>query len=198
MRAALPVSLRDGDIVEGYHQMLNDPDPSVRQRAAFAWCAWESAAPDRPPMRPLSGRFADAKFAMAYARLVTHYVRHNAWIEDQGLLRNVDRIAHQPGIIVIGRFDFRTPIGWAWDLTRAWPRAKLVVVNDAGHVLARQGNHSRADPRDQRVCKSLNRGHVAAAVVFLSGRAPSTISTRCTDPVVLDGFRDPRIRVYCD
>lgn len=76
---------------------------------------------------------------MAYARVVTHYVRHNAWIEDQGLLRDVGRFAHQPGIIVTGRFDFQAPIGWAWDLSRAWPRAKLVVVNDAGHVLAAKG-----------------------------------------------------------
>jgi proline iminopeptidase len=35
--------------------------------------------------------------------------------------------------MVNGRFDFQAPIGWAWNLKRAWPRAKLVIVDNAGH-----------------------------------------------------------------
>ncbi|MCH8920480.1 MAG: alpha/beta fold hydrolase, partial [Chloroflexi bacterium] len=38
LRAALPASERDGDIVEAYHRLLNDADATVRQRAAEAWC----------------------------------------------------------------------------------------------------------------------------------------------------------------
>jgi proline iminopeptidase len=34
---------------------------------------------------------------------------------------------------VNGRFDLQAPIGWAYDLKRVWPRAKLVIVDDAGH-----------------------------------------------------------------
>jgi proline iminopeptidase len=36
---------------------------------------------------------------------------------------------------VNGRFDFQAPLGNAWELKRAWPRAELVVVDDAGHAL---------------------------------------------------------------
>ena len=43
--AALPAAERDDDIVEAYHRLLRDPDPAVRQRAALAWCTWESATP---------------------------------------------------------------------------------------------------------------------------------------------------------
>lgn len=43
--AALPAAERDVDIVEAYHRLLRDPDPAVRQRAALAWCTWESATP---------------------------------------------------------------------------------------------------------------------------------------------------------
>jgi proline iminopeptidase len=131
--AALPSALRDGDIVEAYHRLLHDPDPLIRKRAALAWCMWESATPAWPPARGLSPRFADPDFRMAFARLVTHYVRRDAWLEDGILLRNADRLAEIPGIMVNGRFDLQAPIGWAWDLKRAWPRAKLVVVDDAGH-----------------------------------------------------------------
>ena len=34
-----------------------------------------------------------------------------------------------------GRFDFQAPIGNAWALHRAWPRAELTVVDDAGHSM---------------------------------------------------------------
>src|SRR6202030_1989560 len=34
LRDAVPAAERDGDIVEAYHRMLNDPDPAIRQRAA--------------------------------------------------------------------------------------------------------------------------------------------------------------------
>jgi proline iminopeptidase len=70
---------------------------------------------------------------MAFARIVTHYVRHDAWLEDGILLRNAGALADIPGVMVNGRFDFQAPIGWAWELNRVWPRAELVIVDNAGH-----------------------------------------------------------------
>jgi proline iminopeptidase len=44
---------------------------------------------------------------------VTHYVRHNAWLEDGILLRNAGVLSEIPGVMVNGRFDFQAPLGWA-------------------------------------------------------------------------------------
>ena len=90
-RSALPVADRDGDIVEVYCSLLQDSDPVVRERAALAWCLWESATLDWPPVSGLAARFHDPSFAMAYARLVTHYVRHNAWLGDGSVVRDLGR-----------------------------------------------------------------------------------------------------------
>jgi len=139
LRAAVPVAERDGDIVEAYHRLLNDPDPAVRQRAAFEWCMWESATPAWPPAAGLAERFSDPTYALAFARLVTHYVRHNAWLEDGRLLRDADSLAAIPGILVNGRFDFQAPIANAWELSRAWPGAELVIVDAAGHAAGNPG-----------------------------------------------------------
>lgn len=133
LRAAVPAALRDGDIVEAYSRLLHDPDPAIREQAALAWCIWESATPAWPPAHGLSPRFSDPVFRMAFARIVTHYVRHYAWLEDGIILRDAGAIADIPGIMVNGRFDLQAPIGWAWDLESVWPRAKLVIVDDAGH-----------------------------------------------------------------
>ncbi|HLW48095.1 MAG TPA: prolyl aminopeptidase [bacterium] len=134
LRAALPPPDRDGDIVEAYHRLLHDHDPAVRRRAAAEWCTWESASLAWPPEPRLSPRFSDPAYAMAFARLVTHYVRHNAWLEDGVLLRGAAALAGIPGILVQGRLDLGAPIAWTWDLKEAWPRAELVVVDDAGHA----------------------------------------------------------------
>ena len=133
LRDAVPAALRDGDIIEAYCALLNDPDASIREQAALAWCTWESATPAWPPTNSLSPRFRDPAFRMAFARIVTHYVRHYAWLEDGSLLRGIGAIANIPGIMVNGRFDLQAPIGWAWNLKRVWPRSKLVIVDDAGH-----------------------------------------------------------------
>ena len=115
------------------YRMLHDPNPALREQAALAWCTWESATPSWPPTSGLSPRFTDHAFRMAFARIVTHYVSHDAWMEDGVLLRNAAALADIPGIMVNGRYDLQAPIGWAYDLKQAWPTAQLVIVDNAGH-----------------------------------------------------------------
>ena len=57
--------------------------------------------------------------------------------------------------MINGRFDFQSPIGNAWELKRAWPRAELVIVDDAGHAADNAGITRRAHPRDGSVCGPL-------------------------------------------
>jgi proline iminopeptidase len=133
LRDSIPAADRDGDIVSTYYRLLNDRNPAIREQAALAWCTWESATPSWPPTNALSPRFTDPAFRLAFARIVTHYVSHNAWLEDGVLLRNAALIANIPAIMVNGRYDLQAPIGWAYDLKRAWPTAQLIIVDNAGH-----------------------------------------------------------------
>ena len=119
--------------LDAYHRLLSDPDAETRRHAAHEWCLFESATPDWPPTTGLKRRFQDPDYAVAFARIVTHYTRHNAFLEDGVLLRNADVLADTPGVLVNGRFDFQARLGNAWELKRVWPRAELVVVPDAGH-----------------------------------------------------------------
>jgi proline iminopeptidase len=131
--AGVPPAERDGDIVKAYSRMLHDPDAGVRKNAALEWCMWESATPAWPPTTGLAERYTDPDFALAFARLVTHYIRHDVFLEDGILLRNAHVLAEIPGILVNGRFDLQAPIANAWELNRAWPGSELVIVEDAGH-----------------------------------------------------------------
>ncbi len=134
LRAGVPEAERDGDIVEAYSRLLHNPDFMVRQQAADDWCLWESATAAWPPTCELAERFKDQTFAFTFARIVTHYVRHNAWLEDGSLLQGASSLAGIPGILINGRFDFQAPIANAWELNRVWPNAQLVIVSDAGHL----------------------------------------------------------------
>lgn len=139
---AVPVDLRDLDIVDAYARMLFDPDPAVRQAAAYEWCLWESATPGWPPTEDLDERYEDPAFALAFARLVTHYLRHDAWLADDVLLRDIGTLAGVRAVLVQGRFDLQAPLGSAWDVHRGWSTSDLVVVPDAGHDAGAPGIES--------------------------------------------------------
>jgi proline iminopeptidase len=124
----------DADVVEEYARRLNDADPGVRRRAADDWCRWESATPHWPSRDGLDARFQDPDYAMAFARIVTNYVRHDLFLGEDELLRGARALARIPAALVQGRFDFQSPLQNAWDLHRAWPGSKLVVVDEAGHA----------------------------------------------------------------
>ena len=66
-------------------------------------------------------------------------------------------LADIPGVLINGRFDFQAPIGNAWALKRAWPRAELWIVDDAGHSADNQEPHQRARPRDGPLRRSTRR-----------------------------------------
>jgi proline iminopeptidase len=124
----------DADIVEAYREWLNNPDPTTRDQAALEWCMWESATPEWPPSSGLAKRFADPDYRLAFARIVTHYVGHNAWLEDGILLRNCYRLAGTPAVLINGRYDFQSPLLNAWRLQRVWKTADLIVIDNAGHA----------------------------------------------------------------
>jgi proline iminopeptidase len=135
LRAGVPEARDDADVPAAYARLLFDTDPEVRARAAHDWCMWESATPDWPPGSELGERYRDADFALAFARLVTHYVRNDFFLEDGVLLRNAGGLADIPAILINGRFDLQAPLGNAYALHEVWPRSELVVVDNAGHAI---------------------------------------------------------------
>ncbi len=138
-REGLPEAERDADLIAGYVRLLHDPDPAVREKAAEDWCRWEDAhVAVHPDSRP-SPRYNDPKFRMAFARLVTHYWHHSAWLEDGILLREVERLAGIPAVLIHGRIDLSSPIDIPWQLAQRWPTSELIIVDDAGHGTGEPG-----------------------------------------------------------
>jgi proline iminopeptidase len=132
-RAGVPESERDGNLVAAYRQLLVHPDPAIHLKAARDWHQWESASILVDPRATLSDRWADSSYVIARARIITHYFHHRGWLEDGQILRDIDRLAGIPCTMIQGRLDLEAPLVTAWELSRAWPTARLVVVPNAAH-----------------------------------------------------------------
>jgi proline iminopeptidase len=132
-RDAVPEAERDGSLVDAYARLLGDPDPAVREKAAADWCEWEDTHVAIASQRTRSPRYDDPAFRMCFARLVTHYWRHAAWLDDGELVRGAAQLAGIPAVLIHGRLDISSPPDVAWELARAWPDAELILVDGAGH-----------------------------------------------------------------
>jgi proline iminopeptidase len=123
----------DADLVAAYQRLLKHPDPDVRAQAALDWCRWEDAvASDGAPDVP-DPRYADPEFRMAFARIVTHYFDHDAWLIDGQLIANAAILDGIPGVLVHGTDDISAPHTTATELAAAWPDTDLRLIDSAGH-----------------------------------------------------------------
>lgn len=138
-RDGVPVAERDGDLVAAYYRLLHDPDPAVREKAAGDWCRWEDRDVATRSDHRHDSRYDDPRFRMAFARLVTHYWHHAAFLEDGALMRDAGRLSGIPGVLVHGRMDLGAPLEAAWQLHNAWPGSKLIVIDEAGHGAGQPG-----------------------------------------------------------
>ncbi|MBB5918166.1 proline iminopeptidase [Nocardia transvalensis] len=137
--APVPESERQGDLVSAYHRLLHSPDPEIATAAAVAWSTWEGATSSLLPQPERVAETAEPRFALAFARIENHYFVNGGFLDDGQLLRDADRIAHIPAVIVQGRHDIVCPAVSAWDLHRALPDSTLHIVADAGHSAGEPG-----------------------------------------------------------
>lgn len=142
-RDAVPDRVRErvgGDLTEplalpaAYALLMESPDAAVREQAARDWCAWEDAVLSEEPngsAHPYGDRPAADRLALV--RICAHYFSHGAWLEEGALLRDAGRLAGIPAVLVHGRYDLGTRPEVPTGLAAAWPDARLVIVEDAGH-----------------------------------------------------------------
>jgi len=120
-------------LVDAYHRLLMSPDPQVHTKAARDWCDWEIAIVATHPGHKPSPRYDNPEFRLAFSRIVTHYFRNHAWLEDGVLLREAHRLSGIPGVLIHGRLDLGCPLITPWRLAQAWTGSELIILDAAGH-----------------------------------------------------------------
>jgi proline iminopeptidase len=122
-------------LLMAYAQLMENPDPGVRARAAAEWVAWEDTVISMEH-QGTPGLYSSRRDAarIAFARICAHYFAHAAFLDEGVLIREAGKLTGIPGILIHGRTDLGGPVITAWELARAWPDAELTVINDSGHT----------------------------------------------------------------
>jgi proline iminopeptidase len=121
------------DLLRAHYRRLTGEDEVARMASAKAWSLWEGYTSTLLSNKHVVDFFGAPRTALALARIEAHYFTHNTFLDPGQILRDAPRLLDIPGIIVHGRYDVVCPIQNAWELARAWPRARLEIIPDAGH-----------------------------------------------------------------
>jgi proline iminopeptidase len=127
------------DLLQAYVKRLFSENPAENLQAARTWSRYEGSCLHLLPHPEVADEFGSDAVALGVGRLEAHYFRHHAFLTDDQLIRNVDRIRHLPAVIVQGRYDVVCPPRSAWRLHQAWPEATFRMVEDAGHAAFEPG-----------------------------------------------------------
>eukprot|EP01132_Coremiostelium_polycephalum_P001235 gene1235-1559_t len=129
-----------GDIVSAYYRRLTGTDEVVKRECANAWTKFEMATSKLIVDKHKIERGEEGDFAIAFARIETHYFVNGGFFKEEGqLIKNAHILKNIPGVIVQGRYDVVCPAKSAYDLHKQWPESELIIVPDAGHSVSEVG-----------------------------------------------------------
>jgi len=127
------------DLIAAYDKLLHSSNDLQRMGAAKAWSAWEGHCATLRPNHTVLEHFTDTHTAVSLALIEVHYFKHHSFLEENQILRNMERIRHIPGVIVHGRYDMICPLDNATDLHHEWINSELHIIREAGHSAMEAG-----------------------------------------------------------
>ena len=133
--SVLPATLKKANwkkILEFYQKKMQGSD---RDAFAKSWCAWENAVSFLHPRKDDTPKSE----MLSLALLEIHYFIHNCWIKEEQILRDAHKLKHIPIVTVHGRYDLVCPNKGSWDLHKALPHTKVLLVPDGGHAGSEKG-----------------------------------------------------------
>lgn len=134
--AALIPEHERGDLLAAYVKRILSGDPEVYWPTARAWSRFEGR---RVYLMPQPEDSPNDALDLGVGRLESHYMANLGFLEEDQLIRQLQRIAHLPAVIVQGRYDAICPPLSAYRLHQAWPGSQLEMIPDAGHGALERG-----------------------------------------------------------
>jgi len=131
----IDISQRD-DLMSAYHEIFKSDNTEKKLNAAIAWSRWEGSTSSLSYNPDMADSFSDPRFALAFALIENHYFVNKGFLEHENQLieSGIDIIRNIPTTIVQGRYDIVCPITTAWELSKNWPEANLIVAPSSGHT----------------------------------------------------------------
>ncbi|MGX9357973.1 prolyl aminopeptidase [Mycoplasma sp. 773] len=127
----IPIEERH-NLIKAYHKYLNSPNIELAYNAAYHWAKWELGLITMNPLTEIEEILSNQKSNLELARLENHYFINHIFLEDNYILKNIDKIRNIPTIIIHGRFDMDCRPEGAYLLHKNLNKSKLNFVI-AGH-----------------------------------------------------------------
>ena len=124
------------DLMSAYHKIFKSDNEEKKLAAAIAWSRWEGSTSSLSYNPDMADSFSNPHFALAFALIENHYFVNKGFLEHENQLieSGIDIIRNIPTTIVQGRYDIVCPMTTAWELSKNWPEAKLIVAPSSGHT----------------------------------------------------------------
>jgi proline iminopeptidase len=129
--ASFAAAVEGGDLLPAYHRAIHGEDPDAALRAAQSWSAWEHAVMSLGAAP--SPNLTTCEQALARARVQTHYLIHDCFLDPGQLLAAVPRLHSIACRIVQGRQDRVCPPAAAIALAAQWPQCRLEIIDEGAH-----------------------------------------------------------------
>ena len=126
--------LERDDMISAYHRRVHGDDINARNAAVRAWYNWSGRVVTyQLPEITMLGETNMDRMVQEVA-IETHYAKHKYFIEENQILRNINRLPQVPIRIIHGRRDITCTLDASWALSQALPQAELTCVNNGGHL----------------------------------------------------------------
>jgi len=136
----LHVSVDERDnLISAYHKRLVGDDELAGMSAAKSWARWKVACTTLQPMKKIIDSYLRPYSALTFAKLQTHYLMNNFFIDTNQILDNMQKIKNIPGAIIHGRYDVVSPLDNSYMLHQEWPESELDIIRCAGNYCFEPG-----------------------------------------------------------
>ena len=113
-----------------YHEQLMSEETATAHVAALAWATWNSYV-------VTNGAFpapTDPLEVFNGVRIECHYMFNRCFIEENQLLRDIDKVTNLPAILIHGQRDLICPLEASYLLAQNWQAAELKIIPTGGHL----------------------------------------------------------------
>lgn len=123
-----------GNLIAAYYKRFLSQDTQIRDEAAVRYFTWECTICTLLP-EEINFDLEKDKYVISEALLEGHYFVNRFFCEnDNHILSEIEKVKNIPSIIIQGRYDMCCPPISAYNLYKAMPKSKFVVVPNS-HVI---------------------------------------------------------------
>ena len=125
------------NLLDAFYKRIHGGDDNVSEKFCKQWSIWEGKCSSLFLSNNVVNQFDQCSTALA--KIESHYFYNDCFIEENQIIKNINKLHKIKCHIIHGRYDIVCPINQAYDLHNHYSNSQLHVINDAGHSLLETG-----------------------------------------------------------